>query len=116
MLNLTKETVDDSTSVRIVTFVTLIYLPASFVAVSTDIMYVNPKLTFTMQSIFGMNLFTFETAQGSGFQISAQFWIFLILSVPLTLLTVGAWFIIVRKRNKKRALSKRRVVQDRGEP
>ena len=116
MLNLTKETVDDSTSVRIVTFVTLIYLPASFVAVSTGIMYLNTKLTCTMQSLFGMNFFTFETAQESGFQVSAQFWIFLILSLPLTLLTVGAWFIIMRKKNKKRALSKRLVVQDSGEP
>jgi hypothetical protein len=35
MLSLTKDTVDDSATVRVVTLVTLIYLPASFVTVST---------------------------------------------------------------------------------
>lgn len=34
MLSLTRDTVDDSATVRVVTLVTLIYLPASFVAVS----------------------------------------------------------------------------------
>ncbi len=33
MLRLTKDTVDDSAAVKIVTLVTLVYLPASFVAV-----------------------------------------------------------------------------------
>ena len=33
MLLLTKDTVDDSATVRVVTLVTLIYLPASFVSV-----------------------------------------------------------------------------------
>jgi hypothetical protein len=34
VLSLTNETVDDSATVRVITFVTLLYLPASFVAVS----------------------------------------------------------------------------------
>jgi hypothetical protein len=33
LLTLTKDTVDDSATVRVVTLVTLIYLPASFIAV-----------------------------------------------------------------------------------
>ena len=41
-MNLTKETVDDSATVRVVTFVTLIYLPASFVSVSTFCMKESP--------------------------------------------------------------------------
>lgn len=38
MLNLTKDTVDDSATVRVVTVVSLIFLPASFVAVSSSSM------------------------------------------------------------------------------
>jgi hypothetical protein len=38
MLSLTKDTVDDSATVRVVTVVTLIFLPASFVAVSSSSM------------------------------------------------------------------------------
>ncbi|KAH8592626.1 hypothetical protein B0O99DRAFT_653773 [Bisporella sp. PMI_857] len=83
--NLTKDTVDDSATVRLVTIVTLIYLPASFVA-----------------SFLGMNLFSFQTAEGAGFQISGKFWIFALLAVPLTLITVGLWIFMSRKRKRQR--------------
>jgi len=91
MLHLTQDTVDDSATVRVVTLVTLIYLPASFIA-----------------SILGMNLFSFQdqTKPGSGFQISSEFWVFIALSAPLTLLTVGSWFFISYKRRVKRELWK----------
>ncbi|KAH7403386.1 hypothetical protein BKA64DRAFT_448559 [Cadophora sp. MPI-SDFR-AT-0126] len=90
MLLLTKDTVDDSATVRVVTLVTLIYLPASFIS-----------------SLLGTNLFAFETTDGSGFQISRQFWIFIALSVPLTFLTVGSWFYISYKRRRNKALQER---------
>jgi len=37
LYNLTRDTVDDSTTVRVITFVTLIYLPASFIAVCVSV-------------------------------------------------------------------------------
>ena len=105
MLNLTKETVDDSATVRVVTFVTLIYLPASFVSVGASLRLRKPPTDLHhSQSIFGMNLFTFGTSQESGFQISPRFWIFEAISVPLTIVTIGAWSLTVRRKNKKRAL------------
>ncbi|KAG9229025.1 hypothetical protein BJ875DRAFT_388208, partial [Amylocarpus encephaloides] len=87
MLLLTKDTVDDSATVRVVTLVTLIYLPASFIS-----------------SLLGMNLFSFQGTDGKGFQVSQQFWIFIVLSVPLTILTVGSWFYISYKRRRNKAL------------
>jgi len=83
--SLTKDTVDDSATVRLVTIVTLLYLPASFVC-----------------SFLGMNLFTFQTSDGSGFAISEQFWVFFIVTIPLTLITVGSWAIMTRKRRKQK--------------
>jgi len=83
--SLTKDSVDDNATVRLVTIVTLLYLPASFVA-----------------SILGMNLFAFQSADSSDFQISKQFWIFIVLTVPLTLITVGSWVVLARKRRKQR--------------
>ncbi len=41
MLRLAKDTVDDSATVRVVTLVTLIYLPASFIAVSLEIQLID---------------------------------------------------------------------------
>jgi hypothetical protein len=48
-----------------------------------------------------MNLFTFQTSNGSGFQISRQFWVFVVLTVPLTILTVGSWFVITNRKKKR---------------
>jgi hypothetical protein len=45
MLGLTRDTVEDSATVRVVTIVTLVYLPASFVSVSIDEGYYARKLT-----------------------------------------------------------------------
>ncbi|OCK91162.1 uncharacterized protein K441DRAFT_642086 [Cenococcum geophilum 1.58] len=90
MLSLTQDAVDDSATVRVVTVVTLVYLPASFVA-----------------SLLGTNLFVFQTIQGSGFQVSAQFWIFIVITIPLTILTVGGWCLYTNnRRNLKRKRSR----------
>jgi hypothetical protein len=45
LVTLTKDTVDDSATVRAVTFVTLIYLPATFISVSSHIMFHRLLLT-----------------------------------------------------------------------
>jgi hypothetical protein len=49
-----------------------------------------------------MNLFTFQAPDGSGFAISKQFWIFVLLTVSLTLITVGSWTAMARKRRKQK--------------
>ncbi|KAF8244930.1 hypothetical protein K440DRAFT_557560, partial [Wilcoxina mikolae CBS 423.85] len=89
MLMLTRDTVDDSATVRVVTLVTLIYLPASFVA-----------------TVLGMNLFNFSGTNNDGkgprFTISKQFWIYIALSVPLTCFTVGYWFLMSHRHKMKR--------------
>lgn len=83
LVRLTKDTVDDSATVRVVTFVTLIYLPASFIA-----------------TIFGMNLFSFDT-KTSRVRIAGDFWIYVAICVPLTAFTVGYWFFQSRTRSSK---------------
>jgi hypothetical protein len=53
------------------------------------------------QSILGMNLFSFGS-DSSGFQTSNQFWIFIVLTIPLTIITVGSWVIMARQGRKQR--------------
>jgi hypothetical protein len=113
--SLTKDTVDDSATVRLVTIVTLIYLPASFVAVCLYTLWSSGSaLTDWGQSFLGMNLFTFQTSDGSGFQISKQFWVFFLMTVPLTLITVGSWAIMARKRKKQKLLDREKQTLDGG--
>ncbi|GME53177.1 hypothetical protein GTA08_BOTSDO11761 [Neofusicoccum parvum] len=84
MLNLTMESVDDSYVVRVVTLATLIYLPGSFVA-----------------SLFGMNFFDFDDGMSS-LRIAANSWIYLVVTVPLTLLTALSWWVAANGQKKKR--------------
>ncbi|RAK80840.1 uncharacterized protein BO72DRAFT_492828 [Aspergillus fijiensis CBS 313.89] len=85
MLKLGTESFDDSSTVKAMTLVALIYLPASFVS-----------------SILGMNLFDFDGGCQGGFTISKQFWIFVVLAVPLTLLILASWYVITRRTRKAR--------------
>jgi hypothetical protein len=53
-----------------------------------------------------MNLFVFETGPGAGFRVSPRFWIFVVVTIPLTTITLGAWFLIARRRRQKKSHSK----------
>ncbi|RAL04458.1 uncharacterized protein BO80DRAFT_462077 [Aspergillus ibericus CBS 121593] len=94
MLKLTDEGFDDNATVKVVTLVTLIYLPASFVS-----------------TILGMNLFDF--ANGDKLSISRQFWIFIVLAVPLTLLTLAMWYFVTQRqlRNRQKKKLKRKEAE-----
>lgn len=84
MLALTQETVDDNATVRVITVFSLIYLPASFVA-----------------SLLGTNLFSFQTSSRR-FVISTQFWIYVCVTIPLTVITLSTWWLMKSQQDKKR--------------
>ncbi|KAF3037231.1 hypothetical protein E8E12_005570 [Didymella heteroderae] len=89
---LTEDTVDDSATVRIITFVSAVYLPGSFIA-----------------TLLGMNLFVFED-DTKKLRVSPDFWIFIVLWLPLTLITGGIYVFI-----KSRPKSKRIVAAENGQ-
>ncbi|KAL3431438.1 hypothetical protein BDV09DRAFT_188408 [Aspergillus tetrazonus] len=83
LVKLTNKSLDENATVRIVTLVTLIYLPASFVS-----------------TLLGMNLFDYGPE--GNLEVSHDFWIFFILAVPLTAFTVGSWYWLVQRRRRLR--------------
>ncbi|GAB7347542.1 hypothetical protein MBLNU459_g4435t1 [Dothideomycetes sp. NU459] len=84
MLKYTRESVDDNTTVKLITVFTLVYLPASFIA-----------------SLLGMNLFDYDNNSGR-FLTSPDLWVFFILAVPLTILTLGlGWYFDRKGRQAK---------------
>lgn len=98
---LTKSTVDDSATVKIITFVSAVYLPGSFIAVSISLTVAEQNVADYSQTLLGMNLFVFED-ETSRLKISPDFWIFIVLWLPLTLMTGGVYaFIKSRPKSKK---------------
>lgn len=84
MERLTLDTVDDSTSVKIITYLSLVYLPGSFVA-----------------TLFGMNLFGFDQDVHK-IAIAKNFWLYIVIFVPLTAITfAGAWMLSDRAKKRR---------------
>lgn len=46
-----------------------------------------------------MNLFNFKEDDGS-LQASPKFWIYIVTTVPLTLLTVGGWHLFKKRQDR----------------
>ncbi|KAJ8117088.1 hypothetical protein OPT61_g1628 [Boeremia exigua] len=64
---------EDSVAIRAITLVTSFYLPFSFVA-----------------TMFGMNLVDFDS-ESRNLLVSNQLWLYFIISVPLTVMTLACW-------------------------
>ena len=67
----------DSKNMKLIAIVGLIYLPGTFVS-----------------GIFGMNFFSFEDQNGhQTWNVSDKFYIYLAITLPLTLLTISIWVL-----------------------
>ncbi|KAL4945276.1 hypothetical protein BDV06DRAFT_45373 [Aspergillus oleicola] len=73
----------DSTTVRVITVVTLIYLPSTFMA-----------------TLLGMNSF-FEMDNNRRIVVAPQFWIYIVCAVPLTAATLCYWWYFQRSKQRK---------------
>lgn len=80
LLRLTERSVDDNMTVRVVTIITLIYLPTQFVA-----------------TFFGANFVLYQQGKRT-IQLAKNFWIFLAIAIPLTLLTLTVWLLASRRK------------------
>ncbi|KAL2035133.1 hypothetical protein VTO58DRAFT_101050 [Aureobasidium pullulans] len=81
MLRLNLKSVDDNTTVKLITIFTLVYLPASFVA-----------------SLFGMELFGVD--EKNRFRVSSDLWVFFALALPLTVVTLSIWRFCLWRRQR----------------
>jgi Mg2+ and Co2+ transporter CorA len=81
MHDLTKKSTEDAAAVKVLTILTLIYLPATVVS-----------------NFFSTSFVNSEPSSGSPAHIviSHDWWIFLAVSVPLTLVTLYIWLVWMR--------------------
>lgn len=95
MSELSSETNKDTAAVKWITYLTLIYLPGTFVAVRRSFgrSAQAHQLTFDIKTLFGMNFFAFNQ-QDRQFVIAKEFWIYVAAWLPLTLFTVLAYLML----------------------
>lgn len=53
-----------------------------------------------------MNLFKFDDGTTDEFRISRQFWIFVVATIILAIITLSGWFILTHKEEKLRQKSR----------
>ncbi|KAJ5510937.1 hypothetical protein N7453_003040 [Penicillium expansum] len=85
LLQLGSSSFVDNATVKVVTILTLIYLPASLVS-----------------SIFGMNLFKFDDGTTEEFRVSKQLWIYVVATIILAIITLGIWYLWTHKEQVRR--------------
>ncbi|KAI9369536.1 hypothetical protein BJX61DRAFT_519053 [Aspergillus egyptiacus] len=73
----------DSTTVRVITVVTLVYLPSTFMA-----------------TLLGMNSFFEMDPDSRHLVVSPQFWIYIVCSVPLTAATLCYWWYFQKAKQR----------------
>ena len=98
MKDLTEDTVDDSATVKIITFVSAVYLPGNFIAVSlarssSVLSSLKNSHLLCLQTLFGMNFFLFNPTS-KALEISPDFWIFIATWLPLIFIT-GAVYVFI---------------------
>ncbi|GAB7350979.1 hypothetical protein MBLNU459_g1476t1 [Dothideomycetes sp. NU459] len=76
-LQISRAALSDSTAMKTIAIVTMIFLPATFVS-----------------AIFGMSFFNFSGGSGSAgrFTVSRDIWIYFAISIPLTLISIYSWY------------------------
>ncbi|KAJ6030303.1 hypothetical protein N7460_010569 [Penicillium canescens] len=89
LLQLGNKNFDENATVKVVTILTLIYLPVNLVS-----------------SIFGMNLIKFDDGTTEELRISKQFWIFVVATIILAIITISMWYLWTRKEQITRRKSR----------
>ncbi|KAI3337470.1 hypothetical protein HD806DRAFT_40700 [Xylariaceae sp. AK1471] len=82
----------DSTAMKTLSLLGAIFLPGTFLA-----------------SVFSMTFFNFNVDKGS--EVSQELWIYFVVTIPLTLAIVGAWWVLGRRREKRYAAEDQDIEQ-----
>ncbi|KAJ4302791.1 hypothetical protein N0V90_001682 [Kalmusia sp. IMI 367209] len=81
MRELTEKATKDADAVKWLTFITLIYLPASFVATMMGMGYINVR----------------KTSHFFAIHFTGEFWIFFVLTMVFLIMTMALYFYFIRR-------------------
>ncbi|KAI1168646.1 hypothetical protein F5B18DRAFT_595945 [Nemania serpens] len=80
----------DGTAMKTLSLLGAIFLPGTF-----------------LSSVFSMTFFNFKVSENS--EVSQELWIYFVITIPLTLAIVGAWWLMDRRREKRYAIEDRDI-------
>lgn len=87
----------DSASMKTIAVVTLAFLPATFVSVSSSISTLQTTLqaNSSLKTVFSMSFFELSVDEQGATQwnMADQFWIYWAIAAPLTFMTLAIWSI-----------------------
>jgi hypothetical protein len=91
---LTKKSAQDAAAVKVLTIMMLVYLPATVVSVSTCHVFIFTPL-MNAKNFFSTSFVDTDTSSGSSRKLIVlpNWWIFVVISVPLTIMTLYVWWI-----------------------
>ena len=101
MRKLTEKSTQDAAAVKVLTMITLIYLPATVVSVSR-LSPNQPPITLRLltlpQNFFSTQFVSQEQGAGGSSKVIvlSNAWLFAAVSVPLTLITLAVWWLWVK--------------------
>lgn len=88
---------------RSISLVTMVFLPGTFFAVSLGGFESDEYLTNNLtQTVFSMTFFDWQ-GQNGGTRVSSYLWIYIVVTVIFTAITIGLWyfFVIFRRSGRK---------------
>lgn len=99
----------DSAAMRTIAVVTLAFLPSTFISVRVELVIFD-HLLIIGQTIFSTSFFNFSPgpkAQQGGWFVSDKIWIYWVIAIPLTIMTLSIWLWGQHKARLQHTVSRR---------
>lgn len=93
-------TKDDSFAMRTLAIMSILFLPGTFMAVSALLQSCWNIRSDQRQSFFSMNMFNWQAAPGEPI-VASHFWVYWVVTGPLTLTVVTLWLVWLRTHNQR---------------
>jgi len=124
MNELAQKTTQETVSMRIITLVTLFFLPGTFISVGSCLILIAKKSTFwhtfcyrlliVCQTIMSTDIVRFESSSGGPgpevFEADALK-LYAYISIPMMVLTFAAWYLIYKWETWKAEKKKRKALE-----
>ena len=112
MRKLTEKSTKDAAAVKVLTMITLIYLPATVVSVCQSAHQLPIRVLIFLQNFFSTD-FVGQVQEAGGSTkviVLANAWLFAAISIPLTLTTIVVWWLWVRLQAYYEVADRRRSI------